>query len=660
MKLSKYQEEILSAAEKKILALNNGDSAKGMLIEALAGTGKSFILVEICRSILKENGVDPEQVKLVVFGRKNKADLQAKLGNNVGSEWVESACTLNSLAFRILKEATGVGNQLWKIEANKYQKIAQEFGYLSRYEFRRGKREFLAGSLFADLDGEISETTLELEFQDLLEKFRLYCLPTSSKNFQYLISTYQMEMQHIAHAGSTQEKTILKALNKIFQEGYRKAFIGYWIDFVDQAWILWAGLMNFYHSGTDKEDNFAPTFANWSKELKFIAVDEAQDTDLLQINLLSKLINPQHNFLVAVGDRRQAVYSFRGCVADGMDKFKETFNCEQFLLPINYRCGKSHLRLVREIFPDIPIEPAPDAIEGEIKVLKWDNFMSLFADRSLSYIGVCRRNAPLITTALQLLAQSLPVKIKDSSLAKKIRAEVEKICKKLKFNYSEGWQAFPALLSEYEAKERERLLAYDDGEQRLEMLNDLLAAILALYEAYEPHTIAEWESSINRIFDESEGKAIDLYSIHSGKGGEADIAFIINAENMPLIHKKQTEEERKQENNLLYVALTRGKKTLAIISDEPTKISWLPKKYLETQQEEQAVAEVTHEPLEDDEIETLQELEAAEDNSAPEISAEEFMELLAKLQALPRPRLRTAMREMVDALGKEAIEELLS
>jgi hypothetical protein len=190
----------------------------------------------------------------------------------------------------------------------------------------------------------------------------------------------------------------------------------------------------------------------------------------------------------------------------------------------------------------------------------------------------------LISTALLLLAQGLPVKIKDSSLAKKICLEVEKICKKLNQSYDSNWQTFPNLVAQYEERERQRLLNLEDGEARLANLNDMLAAILALYEAYEPQSIQQWEGAINKIFDESEGQAINLYSIHSGKGGEADVAFVINPENMPLIHKKQTLEEREQENNLLYVALTRGRTTLALVLGEdksPKDISWLPQKYRE-------------------------------------------------------------------------------
>lgn len=652
MKLSKYQENILVAVEKRINASVNAE-LKGILIEALAGTGKSYILVEICQC-LADAGVSPDEVRLLVFGRKNKADLQNKLGMRFGSEWTNYVSTLNSLGFQILKEATGIPNNLWKIENNKYTKIARELGYVSRFEFFRGTRNFILGSLFATdkLPAGLDSQSLDREFEDLLDKFRLYCLDVNLKNLQYFYDLYQLEMQY-----SGLDDLILKALRKSLKRGYEAAIRFHYIDFIDQAWILWAGVTQIF--ADNEKESFLGALNAWGKGLYFVAVDEAQDTDLLQINLLSQLIDPQHNFLCAVGDRRQAVYSFRGCIGDGLDKFQQIFNCESFLLPVNYRCAKSHLRLVREIFPEIPIEPHSEAVEGEVKVIKWQNFLDLFADRSLSYIGVCRRNAPLITTALLLLAQGLPVKIKDSSLAKKICVEVEKICKKLKRSYEENWQIFPNLVAEYEESERQRLLNLEDGEMRLANLTDMLAAILALYEAYEPPTLQHWEAAINKIFDESEGRAINLYSIHSGKGGEADIAFIIAPETLPLVHKKQTPEEREQENNLLYVALTRAKSTLALVLSEdknPEDISWLPQKYIAPHWENSPSVEdatTTGIPA----VESVQEaiVPAVEE----EVSQEEMELLLARLEQFPRPKLRTVLRELVDRLGKEAIADLL-
>lgn len=42
-----------------------------------------------------------------------------------------------------------------------------------------------------------------------------------------------------------------------------------------------------------------------------------------------------------------------------------------------------------------------------------------------------------------------------------------------------------------------------------------------------------------------------------------------------------------------------------------------------------------------------------------EVSQEELIKLLTKIQNLPRPQLRTIFRELVDRLGKDSIADLL-
>lgn len=73
MELSKYQTAILQAVQQRI-DTPEGKNLRGLLIEALAGTGKSFVLVEVCK-ILQSSGITPDRVRLVVFGKKNKSDL---------------------------------------------------------------------------------------------------------------------------------------------------------------------------------------------------------------------------------------------------------------------------------------------------------------------------------------------------------------------------------------------------------------------------------------------------------------------------------------------------------------------------------------------------------------------------------------------------------
>lgn len=612
MQLSKYQSDILAAVQRRI-NIPQGEPIKGLLIEALAGTGKSFMLVEICL-LLQSVGVRSDQVRLVVFGKKNKTDLAEKLSAKIDSNWKNSVSTLHSLSFQILRETLNVSNNVFKIEGWKYRDIASDFKFIRYSEGWGRSRVQLSGTLFGNL-AEDTVRQYERDFLDLLELLRLYCLPATVENLVKLTALHQLEI--------TISEEVAKAASKCLSVGLQTALSNYWLDYTDMSWVVW-----------ENRELCAGTLEKYRAQFRMLAVDEAQDTDLLQLNVLSLLIDPSKSFLIAVGDRHQAVYSFRGCVSDGLDKFQQQFNCESLPLPVNYRCGRSHLELVRKNFPNIPIEAHPGAGEGEIKIVPHADFLSLFADDSKSYIGVCRKNAPLVSYAIKLLAAGKPAKIKDKSLGKKITDQVEKIVRKFQYDP----KTFPRILNEYERQECDRLRKYKNHEERISSLQDMLQAVFTLFESYEPQTFPDWEALIDKIFDESDGRrCINLYSIHSGKGGEGDVAFILNPENMPLIDKNQSAEEREQENNLLYVALTRPREILALVLGEeatPSSISWLPKEYIDVPKES---------PV----------------KKVPEITQEELLEVLEKIQNLPQPKLRTVLREIIDRLGKESVANLL-
>lgn len=644
LQLSKYQSDILATIRQRC-ETPASEPIKGLLIEALAGTGKSFMLVEIC-FLLRDIGIKPDEVRLVVFGRKNKDDLATKLGARCGGSWKNSVSTLHSLSYQILREALNTNHKIFSLQNWKYEDIAANLGYTRRTEYAgKGKdRRYIPGNLFSN-SPEDKVRELECEFLQLLELLRLYCSPPYLESITTIVELHNLDIPI--------NKKVVAAAAECLKMGLHDAINNFVIDCTDMSWVLWM-----------HRDNCKGTIEKWRSQFRMIAVDECQDTDQLQLNILSLLIDPAKNFLVAVGDKHQAVYSFRGCVSDGVQKFTETFNCETLPLPVNYRCGRSHLELVRKIFPHIPIEPHSGAGEGEIKILKNSEFLSLFEDESKSYIGVCRKNAPLLIYAIRLLAAGKPAKIKDKSLGKRVLDEVERIVTKSKIPYN--LETFPQALADYEAKERDRLLKYKDGEARISLLTDMLAAVLALFEAYQPEEFRDWEVLIEKIFDESDGKrCINLYSIHSGKGGEGDVAFILEPELMPFSHKGQTAEEKEQENNLLYVALTRPKETLALVLGEdksPANISWLPSEYIDVAKIETAIEPVTPEV-------TQEECPGCGFKHEPnqntlctygkKVTQEELLELLTKIQNLPRPQLRTIFRELVDRLGRESVADIL-
>lgn len=152
-------------------------------------------------------------------------------------------------------------------------------------------------------------------------------------------------------------------------------------------------------------------------------------------------------------------------------------------------------------------------------------------------------------------------------------------------------QLSPAALRDYEALQKKRLKNFPDCSSKISDLEDTLAAIWALIEAYSPSTLKTWEDIVNRIFDESGYSPISLYSIHTGKGGSGQVSFILCPDELPLEHPKQVPQEREQELHLLYVALTRtladgvdGSGILYLIIREdqkgkPKYPAWLPSKY---------------------------------------------------------------------------------
>lgn len=73
---------------------------------------------------------------------------------------------------------------------------------------------------------------------------------------------------------------------------------------------------------------------------KYVLVDEFQDCDELQVEFL-KLIN-KNNFLFAVGDEDQCIYSFRGSKPEYMVSFNEIFEGgKKLYLSVNYRSNEN-------------------------------------------------------------------------------------------------------------------------------------------------------------------------------------------------------------------------------------------------------------------------------------------------------------------------------
>jgi len=103
-------------------------------------------------------------------------------------------------------------------------------------------------------------------------------------------------------------------------------------------------------------------------------------------------------------------------------------------------------------------------------------------------------------------------------------------------------------------------------------LNDKLEALTAIYRArVEATSIAQLADYIDSLFSD-ETSPITLSTCHWAKRLEGERIFILKPDDLPFTWRNQLDWQKEQEDNLLYVALTRSKSELFVVGTP----RWLP------------------------------------------------------------------------------------
>lgn len=279
-------------------------------------------------------------------------------------------------------------------------------------------------------------------------------------------------------------------------------------------------------------------------------VDEAQDTNKCQIALALMSIKPNGN-IIAVGDRHQSLYGFRGADVDAIPNLIENLNAKTLPLSISYRNPREVVRIVNERFPDFPLEAAEWAVDGAIRYLSDERALAEYAPGDMV---LCRVNAKLVAPAFALIRNGIKATIRGRDIGKGLIA----LIRKMKVDDLGG---LLAKLSEYKRLEMFKLLESNKNSQA-QALEDKVDTIIALSDGVT--SVYELEIRVDDIFsDDTEG--VVFSSVHRAKGLEAKRIFILAPELMPHpMAKKSWEIE--QERNVEYVALTRSLSELIFVS----------------------------------------------------------------------------------------------
>ncbi|HEX6816986.1 MAG TPA: UvrD-helicase domain-containing protein, partial [Ktedonobacterales bacterium] len=288
-----------------------------------------------------------------------------------------------------------------------------------------------------------------------------------------------------------------------------------------------------------------------------VYLDEAQDLSAAQLALALKCRAPGGR-LLAVGDERQSIYGFSGADNDSFWNIQRATNATLLPLSICYRCPTSHLKLAQEIVPDI--EPRPGAPEGIVGVISEDKLAGELRGGDLI---LCRVTAPLVRQCIKLIGQHVPARVRGRDIGKGISDLIKQL------QAHPTYTSYADLLATMEAYEAEQVVVLSrrkNGASRIASLRDRLEALRICYEQFPARDADSLRAQINDLFSDSK-QLITLSTVHRAKGDEADRVFILRRDKMPLTWVGQQEWEKKQEDNIRYVALTRSKRELWFVEE---------------------------------------------------------------------------------------------
>jgi superfamily I DNA/RNA helicase len=457
------------------------EPSSAILVQACAGSGKTTTIVEGMR----HGGGRP------VFLAFNKS-IQEELAKRIP---LGEAKTLNSLGFGACRRKMGSVQLDVKKNSIHLQKAWEEIGLnsdqMKQHGFSASRMMGVAKNLAIGCPGYNTPDTKT--FEDIAEAY-WFTFPEEIKD------------------------SILLAVKTAFIESIKDMKV---IDFDDQLYY--------------------PVYYNWElPSFSDAFVDECQDLSPIQHALIQKLGN-NGTRIVAVGDRYQAIYGFRGASHSSMDELKDMFRMTELPLSTTYRCPQLVVAEAQKYCPTIfAREGAP---LGDVASVLHDPNLWTTTDTLI----LCRNNAPLFRAIMRHVRAKEPVRVLSNfldQLSGFIKSFKTSSCNQLRAKL-DNWY------------ERERAKAEEDEAWgKLSGIEDRYETLCVLMQGLDGTG-----ELLDLLQSLSKGTRGPLFStIHKAKGLEAPHIHLLRPDLLP---SKWAfgESAQRQEDNLSYVGVTRAQET---------------------------------------------------------------------------------------------------
>ena len=279
-------------------------------------------------------------------------------------------------------------------------------------------------------------------------------------------------------------------------------------------------------------------------------VDELQDLDPLQRRMV-EMVGVSSGGFIGVGDPHQAIFSWRGAGLDAMDRVTKTMACVSLPLSVCYRCPTSHLDLAREFVPQI--EAAPSAIRGLVEHHQTIDLQRFAAGD----VVICRMKAPCVDLAIRLIQAGIPTRV----LGRDIASSVEEL---VRSSGAETVTALVQAARKRCARAEARATTLGD-DRALAEAADRQRIVEAIADTCDDDSIATFIRRLRFLFSEEDPTSkVTLCTIHKFKGMQAPRIWWLD-ENLCDESRCKSAMAAQETRNLRYVALTRSTSELHFV-----------------------------------------------------------------------------------------------
>lgn len=297
---------------------------------------------------------------------------------------------------------------------------------------------------------------------------------------------------------------------------------------------------------------------------EWVLVDEAQDSNPTRRALAIKLLAPGGRF-VAVGDPHQAIFGFTGADNDALQQIAATMRAKVMPLSVTYRCPKAVVAVARTVVSHITAhESAPAGLYRNIDAVDLMPEICALERREYGRTAIlCRFNAPLVSLCFAMIRKDIPAKIEG----REVGEGLVKLARRWKVK---SLVALADKLRTYEEREVAKAIK-KDNQARAAQIEDECATMRVLIEnttGKGGSTVEELVVVINGLFsdDVAGSGVVTLCSAHKSKGLEWPRVMIYGRNKYMPCAWAVRPWQKEQEDNLIYVALTRAMEELVDVS----------------------------------------------------------------------------------------------